>query len=266
MNLITRVITIFVSVLSISSSERVRLIIDTDAGFDVDDVAAIAVANKLADMNETEIIAIGHTNAFDKGIGAVSTIMEWYDRSDVSSGAYKGQWAANPYAGKGDADKYVSDLVDHFPSRVNTSNDVDTAVRVYRQALVESPDHSVTIASIGITTNMRDLVLSEPDDISPLSGHDLISEKVLKIVWMDGMYNFGCAEHDTYNWLGDDAGCRGSAQAAVMNFPSNVKQVFSPVGIDVRLSLSPSLFFTQFNIFNTTYTHTQSHRYLQENR
>ena len=80
---------------------------------------------------------------------------------------------------------------------------------------------------------MRDLVLSEPDDISPLSGHDLIAQKVSKIVWMDGMYNFGCAEHDTFNWLGDDTGCKGSAQAAVMNFPSNVRQIFSGVGADV---------------------------------
>ena len=46
------------------------------------------------------------------------------------------------------------------------------------------------------------------------------------------MYNFGCAEHDTFNWLGD-AGCKGSAQAAVMNFPSNVRQIFSGVGGDV---------------------------------
>jgi hypothetical protein len=32
---------------------------------------------------------------------------------------------------------------------------------------------------------------------------------------MDGMYNFGCAEHDTYDWLGDDVGCKGAAEIAV---------------------------------------------------
>jgi hypothetical protein len=50
---------------------------------------------------------------------------------------------------------------------------------------------------------------------------------------MDGMYNFGCAQHDTDNWLGSDIDCRGSAQAAVMGWPSNVKQLFSGVGGDV---------------------------------
>lgn len=164
-----------------------NLIVDTDAGFDVDDIAAITVANKLADMNETKIIAISHTNAYSLGIGAVSSIMEWYDRSNVPLGSYKGEWARDPHAGTGNADKYVSDLVHHYPSRVNSSDQVETAVRVYRKALSGSSDGSVSIASIGITTNMRDLVLSEPDDISPLSGHDLIAQKVSKIVWMDGM-------------------------------------------------------------------------------
>ena len=71
----------------------IRLIIDTDAGFDVDDVAAIAVANALADNGECEIIAIGHTNGFSKGIGAVSTLMHFHQRDSVPLGAYKGPWA-----------------------------------------------------------------------------------------------------------------------------------------------------------------------------
>ncbi len=39
-----------------------RLIVDTDAGFDVDDVGALAVANALQDNGECEIVAVAHTN------------------------------------------------------------------------------------------------------------------------------------------------------------------------------------------------------------
>ena len=67
---------------------------------------------------------------------------------------------------------------------------VPTAVATYRKALAASQNHSVAIASIGITTNMRDLVLSERDEFSPLSGPELIGQKVKLIVWMDGGYNF----------------------------------------------------------------------------
>mgnify|MGYP000229642799 CR=1 FL=1 len=80
---------------------------------------------------------------------------------------------------------------------------------------------------------MRDLVQSQPDEFSPLNGTELIAKKVGLIVWMDGMYNFGCAQHDTDDWLGPDTDCRGSAMAAVSGWPSSVKQIFSGVGSDV---------------------------------
>ena len=212
----------------------VRLIIDTDAGFDVDDVGAIGIANALADNNECIIIAIGHTNGFSKGIGGVSTLMHFHQRDDVPLGSYKGAWAQNPTAGHGTADKYLSDLVEHYPAPIQSSSQVPTAVAVYRQALVNSPDHSVHIASIGITTNMRDLIQSPPDQYSPLNGTELVAQKVKLIVWMDMMYNFGCAQAASDAWLGkNDTGCHGSAQAAVMQWPTNVKQIFSSVGGDV---------------------------------
>ena len=69
-----------------------KLIVDTDAGFDVDDVGAVAVANALQDNGECEIVAVAHTNGYNLAIGAVSSIMHFYDRDDVPLGAYKGPW------------------------------------------------------------------------------------------------------------------------------------------------------------------------------
>ena len=40
---------------------------------------------------------------------------------------------------------------------------------------------------------------------------------------MDGMYNFGCAEHATADWLNGDEDCKGSAKIAVEGWPSTVK-------------------------------------------
>lgn len=187
--------------------------------------------------------------------------MHFYGRDTVPLGSYKGPWARNPNApgAKGSADRYISDLVEHYPSPVKNYSQVRTtvlrpfiiaptqclsrlrsacqrllnmldyttairaskvpdAVSVYRKALAGQADNSVAIASIGITTNMRDLVLSSPDQYSKLNGHDLVAQKVNRVVWMDGMYNFGCAQHDSDNWLGPDTDCRGSAQAAVQGW------------------------------------------------
>jgi hypothetical protein len=214
----------------------------------------------LEDLGEAKLIAVGHTNGFPKGIGGVSTLMHHYGRDSVPLGSYKGEWARNATAGRAcrvgldaphchtcapghegepqcdggaSADHYLSDLIDHYPSAVKSSAETPTAVEVYRKALSEAEDHSVAIASIGITTNMRDLVLSDPDEHSPLYGKDLIAQKVSRIVWMDGGYNFGCAGHDGDDWLGSDAACRGSAKLAVEGWPSSVKQMFSLVGGDV---------------------------------
>jgi hypothetical protein len=83
-----------------------------------------------------------------------------------------------------------------------------------------------------MTTNLRDLLQSKADSNSDLDGKDLVAKKVKKVVWMDMMYNFGCAEYTTYHWLGSDTGCRGSAQVAVMDMPDSVEQVFSSLGGD----------------------------------
>ena len=57
----------------------------------------------------------------------------------------------------------MSDLADHFPAAVRSSAAVPPATAVYRRALAQQPDRSVYLVSIGITTNMRDLVQSPPD-------------------------------------------------------------------------------------------------------
>ena len=100
---------------SVAAAAPVKLIIDTDAGFDVDDVGAISIGNALQDSGEAEIVAVGHTNGFTKGIGGVSALMAFYGRGGVPLGAYKGPWARDPNAGKGAADRYLSDLVGGYP-------------------------------------------------------------------------------------------------------------------------------------------------------
>ena len=66
------------------------MVIDTDMGFDVDDVGAVCVGNALMDNFETDIILIVHNTGFRLGVGSISSINHYYGRDDILLGAYKG--------------------------------------------------------------------------------------------------------------------------------------------------------------------------------
>ena len=110
----------------------VPLIIDTDMGFDVDDVGAICLANALVDLGEANILAIVHDTGFDKGIGGVSSINNYYGHNDILLGAYKGKFGQNPNAGKGTQDQYLSDIINRYPGPIKKYFDVPTATETYR--------------------------------------------------------------------------------------------------------------------------------------
>jgi len=97
---------------------------------------------------------------------------------------------------------------------VNGRNDVPSALDVYRNALQGAANKSVTIASIGETTNLQDLLRNEMA---------LVRAKVKRVVYMDGDFNFGCAD----GAYGPNDECWKSAEYVVANMPSpDVEQIF----------------------------------------
>ena len=106
------------------SYAQVPLIIDTDASFDVDDIVAICLAHALADLGETNILAIVHNAGIPEGIGAVSNIVNHYfDRDDIVLGAYKGDFGKDPN-GNWVRGAYVDHLVNDWDSPIKDSSEV----------------------------------------------------------------------------------------------------------------------------------------------
>jgi len=196
-----------------SQAAPVQLIIDTDLGFDVDDVGAIAVAHALADEGHVDILGVVCNTGRDACIVGVDIINTYYGRANTTSiGSFKGRFGS--YTDNGQDSHYVNDLKSKFPHTVNTRNDVPSALDVYRAALQKAANKSVTIASIGETTNLMDLLRSEKD---------LVRAKVKRVVYMDGDFNFGCAG----GAYGPNDECWKSAQYVVSNMPSpDVEQIF----------------------------------------
>jgi hypothetical protein len=219
--------TLFASSVSSASSNKVQLIVDTDLGFDVDDVGALAVANHLADIGKCDILGVVHNTAFYEGIGGVDVVNDWYNRSGdqdkLRLGAYTGQWGSS-----GGQDAYTTTIEHDFPAAVSNYDEVPSAVDAYTAMLSGAANGSVVIASIGELTNLRDILKAEPE---------LFGAKVKAIYYMDGGYNFGCGDSDGSGWspwLGSTEDCDGAAQYVIEHVPNaTVKQVFSLNGGDV---------------------------------
>ena len=96
----------------------------------------------------------------------------------------------------------------------NTTDDYPSAVTVYRKILARSFD-KVSIVSLGFLYNLEALLKSNPDEWSPLTGMELVAEKVDCIFIMGGKLPSGSGE---YNFSANLA-AKTSSKYVVENAP-----------------------------------------------
>jgi inosine-uridine nucleoside N-ribohydrolase len=106
---------------------------------------------------------------------------------------------------------------------------VPDAVNIYRKVLNESPDKSVTIVTVGFLTNLSNLLKSEADGVSPLSGMELVTKKVSRLVSMAGRFPRG----REFNIYIDSA----SSEYVYNNWPGEVVFTGFEIGWEIRTGL-----------------------------
>jgi hypothetical protein len=162
-----------------SESEHipVKIILDTDMGSDCDDVGALALLHAYADMGLAEIVGcIYSSGKVPYGAGIIEAINIYYGRPDIPIGAYYGDEVGDP-VDKMTAEKLARDTV-AFGNRIIYNTDAEEQTRLNRRLLVQAEDNSITYITIGHTKGLYELLVSPPDDISPLSGEELITQKL----------------------------------------------------------------------------------------
>ena len=87
--------------------------------------------------------------------------------------------------------RYATQIAEEFPGSLESADDAQDAVALYREILAAQPDNSVVIVSIGYKTNLRDLLASASCSHSDLNGHDLVAKKVRVWVCMGGYFPEG---------------------------------------------------------------------------
>lgn len=167
----------------ISGNAQVKIIFDTDHGGDADDLGALVMLHNLHNRGECELLAIMSWSTDEFVIPAMDAVNRWYGNPDIPMGIRSHQ----SYFSEANYNKPIADALPHKLK----NNDVPLAMDLYRKILSEQPDNSVRIVTVGPLSNIRDLLISGPDQYSSLSGKELIEKKVEEFVVMGGQFPKG---------------------------------------------------------------------------
>ncbi|MCK5851878.1 family 20 glycosylhydrolase [bacterium] len=226
-------ISIFLIILfsTVSLFAQTKIIFDADIDTDCDDAGALAVLHALADNGEVEILATIVSTRYPYSAPCVEAINRYYGRPDIPIGAPKTTWSDSGSRGSA----YAKHISTEYETTLNSNDDAPDAVTVYRQILAAQESNSVVILSVGYLTNMRDLLASEPDGISPLSGVELVRQKVSRWVQTGASYPSGYNTAVCGNYTPDPT----SAHIAFRDWPEAVVPMYiSGEGYDIHTGSS----------------------------
>lgn len=215
---------LFVLCLPACLPAEVKIIYDTDMDTDCDDAGALAILHALADRGEAEILATVVSSRYSWSVPCVEAINRYYGRPDLLIGAPKTKWADTARRGS----RYAKQVAEQYATRLRSNDDAPDAVDVYRRVLAAQDNGSVVIVTVGYLTNLRDLLASKPDAISPLDGPALVRRKVNRWVCMGGRY----PEHLNPGVFGNFKPDPSSSVIAVRDWPGPI--YFSGSGDNIQ--------------------------------
>lgn len=114
------------------------------------------------------------------GAGGVQAINVSYGRPDIPVGAAHDDAVGDP-VDKMTAEKLARDTAAFGHAIVHNREAVEMTA-LNRRLLAGQTDHSITYLTVGHTKGLHDLLVSKPDAISPLNGHELVRRKVRRWV------------------------------------------------------------------------------------
>ena len=217
------------------NAQKTRVIFDTDMGPDYDDVGALAILHVMADNKEVNILGTFSSNRHEKALPCISVINTWFGRPTLpmtgpnEEGVYLTTWHKK---------KWTEELPAKYPHySFKDENEMPDMVEAYRYILSKQPKQSVTIVTVGFTTNIAALLRSKADRYSSLSGVELVRDKVKLWVAMAGAFPSG----KEFNVEQDAT----SSRYAIENFPSPILfsgfEIGAPVLTGKRLISKPGM-------------------------
>ncbi|WP_432800339.1 nucleoside hydrolase [Poriferisphaera sp. WC338] len=171
------------------SNHPVPIIVDTDMGNDIDDALAFCMLYALEARQECRVLAttVCKDNPFAPQY--VDVINTFYGRHDVPIGMVsRGVTCEDGLYNRAIVER-TSDGQRLYDRKASKKGVYPDAIETLRRTLAKQSDRSVVLATIGFMTNTCDLLQSEPDEYSSLSGRELVRQKVKAMYTMAGDFS-----------------------------------------------------------------------------
>ena len=211
------------------------VILDTDIGSSTDDLIAMEMLYNYMDEGRCKLLGVVVDRMGDDYAALADVMNTYFGHGSIPIGVERG--------GIKDPSVFIDyrELYKHttekgelmFKRTISDYSQLPNGWELYRRLLAAQPDHSVSICSTGLVSSLVQLLASEPDDISPLSGVELVSKKVKCLYLMAGV--FTSSEEPDYNFLQDPT----YAKLLFELWPRSVDVVFSPMEVGNEIDYSP---------------------------
>lgn len=211
------------------------VILDTDIGSSTDDLFTMEMAYRYEDEGRCKLLGIVVDREGEDYAALADVMNTYFGHANVPIGLERNGIKTprvfidyrNLYkltTGKGEP---------MFKQTVSDYSTLPDGWKLYRQLLASQPDHSVSICSLGFVSCLTQLLASEPDDLSLLSGVELVRQKVKCLYLMAGI--FTSSEEPEYNFLQAPE----FAKKFFELWPRDVDAVFSPMEVGNEIEYKP---------------------------
>ena len=194
-------------------AETPKILFDTDITGDVDDVLALAMLHSLADRGACELLGVTVSKNHPLTASFVDAQNTFCGRPDLPVGVTRdaqAQHRESRYLKLAESPDYPHDL--------RRNEDARDAVELMHELLAAQPDRSVTIVSVGIASNLANLLQSP-------GGVELVKAKVRTLSIMAGAFAF--CNGSNYHLEANVINGIGSMQTVAERWPEEVPIVWS---------------------------------------
>lgn len=219
------------------SSDSVRnIILDMDLGSSTDDIICMDLLFGYQADGRARILGLICDRMGNQNAAVADIYRTYYGCPNLPIGlernGVQNPKVFNDYAPLLDTSK-SADGRPLFPRQLTDYAAIPDACQLYRQLLAQAEDRSVDIVSCGFVTSLANLLESQGDDISPLSGIELVRQKVARLYIMCGV--FSAADEPDFNLSQAPAW----AESFFARWPKETPIEFNPMEVGQDLDYRP---------------------------